>query len=189
MRSRGTRARLLALALPLLALAACDGDGGSGFDRLSPQEVGAVYQICSLVFTPEGGSPPPLDIRAAAMELQAGGAVRELTLGRTVSDFSLEYTRRNDVLKRRFDGRYDTGRSSVTLDFTGEAAIADALLLPGRLELAFQASPQSLEVSSVHTFHTVRRADYERLAGQSYPNARDQIVGSLTGRFSAGSCN
>lgn len=189
MRSRGTRARLLSLVLPLLALSACDGDGGSGPDRLTPQEVGGIYQVCSLVFTPSGGSPPPLDIRAATMETSAGGAVRNLTLGRTVTDFALEYTRRGDVLTRRFEGSYSTGRSRVSLDFASGAGIRDALLLPEVLNLVFTAGTQPrLEIDAVHGFHTVSRVDYERLAGQSFPNARDQITGALTGSFSLGSC-
>jgi hypothetical protein len=187
MRSRGTRARLLALAPILAALAACGGDGGSGPDRLTPQQVGGVYQVCSLVFTPQGGSPPPLDIRAAAMET-SGGAVRELALGRTVSDFSLEYTRKGDVLKRRFEGGYDTGTRSVSLSFDNASEVAGSLLLPRRLQLDYDAARGVLEVSSAHSFHNVSRANYERLSGQSFPNSRDQITGTLSGRF-APTCN
>lgn len=187
MRSRRPLVRLLALA-PVLALAACGGDGGTTPQRLTSEQVGAVYQVCSLTFTPEGGSPPALDIRAATMDAGAS-AVRELTLGRTVNDFSLEYTRRGDVLKRRFEGSYTTGIDRVFLNFNGGTAIGEAVLLPQRLELEFRENPQRLEISGVHARHTVSRADYERLAGQTYPNARDQIVGVLSGRFSTGACN
>lgn len=186
MRSRRTH-RLLAVA-PLFALAACGNDGGTGPERLTPEEVGGVYQICSLTFAPEGGSPPVLDVRAATMEMGAG-AVRELTVGQTVREFSLEYTRRGDVLKRRFEGSYSTGSDRITLDFAGPVPVADALLLPQRLELEFRDSPRRLEISGSHARHSVRRADFERLSGQSYPNARDQIVGTLSGRFSTAGCN
>lgn len=181
-----------ALALAsVVVLAACGDGGGPGPDRLSKEEVGGVYQICSLVFTPEGGSPPPLDVRAATMELSAAGAVQTLTLGRTVQDFALEYTRRGDVLTRRFDGSYTTGTDRVFLNFDTGSAVADALLLPDPLTVRFVdgAAGRRLEIDVPAGTHSVRRADFERLAGQSFPNARDNIVGTLTGRFAAGTCD
>ncbi len=180
--------RIAPLALCALAvLPACGGDGGSGSASLTPDQVGAVYQVCSLVFTPEGGSPPPLDIRAAAMEMPAGDPP-VLRVGRTVNSFELEYTRKGDILKPRFTGTYSAASDRIALNFASSGSVNDALLLPARLELSFRQSPQALEVSTYHVNHSVSRGDYERLAGQGYPNARDNIVGTLTGRFAVGGC-
>ena len=177
---------LLAAALLLPALAACGGDGGTGPARLSPDQVGAEYRICSLTFTPDGGSPPALDIRGAVMDPSAAsGAV--LRVGRTVASFELEYLKKGDVLRPRFQGSYGTGQNDVTLSFSG-SDVTPTLLLPQKLTLVFQASPRKLGIQS-DPFYTVSRADYERVAGKTYPNARDQITGSLAGTFAEGACN
>lgn len=180
---RPTRA---AAAAALLALAACGDDDGFGSDRLTPEEVSAVYQVCELRFTPEGGSPPALDIRARAMETSAlEPAV--LRVGRTVREFELEYTRRGDVVRPRFTGAYSTGSAEVYLSFA-QGNVDDALLLPANLALDFSAAPKVLTISGAHGQHTVSKGDYEALAGQAYPNATAAIRGTLTGRFSAGGC-
>jgi hypothetical protein len=180
--------RLLATALVLLpALAACGDDGGTGPARLTPDQVGAEYRICSLTFTPDGGSPPALDIRGAVMDTAAdSGAV--LRVGRTVESFELEYLKKGDVLRPRFQGSYGTGESDVTLSFAGGSEVTSTLLLPQKLKLVFQASPRKLGIQS-DPFYTVSRTDYERVAGKGFPNARDQITGTLAGTFSEGACN
>lgn len=174
------------LALPIVA--ACDGGRGMVDPQpLTSEQVGGVYTVCALVFTPASGSPPAVDIRAAAMELSAA-PVPTLTIARTVRSFELEYTRRGDVIKHRVQGSYELGISDIVLTATTGAS-ATALLLPNRLDLEFRAADKSLVVGSRHASHVVARADYERLAGQSYPNVTDQITGTLSGRFTSGSCD
>jgi hypothetical protein len=176
--------RCLALA-PMLSLLAGCGDG-TGPRRLTGEDVGGVYQICSLVFTPEGGLPPAVDILAAATE---PSRPRELRVGRTSPEFQLEYTQKGDVLRRELRGSYQTGSRAVTLTFSSSPAELGAVLLPSatnpnRLVLDFQGG--SLQVST--PAYEVRKADYERLTGQSYPAVKERFNGILTGRFAA-SCS
>jgi hypothetical protein len=185
---RYLRTHLAALAAALVpALAACSDGGGTGADRLSLEQVGAEYHLCSLTFTPEGGSPPALDIRGAVMDTAAGN-LPVLRVGRTVASFELEYQKKGDVLRPRFQGSYSTGADDVTLSFGGGSDVTATLLLPQKLELAFQATPRKLGIRS-EPFYSVSRTDYERVAGKSYPNARDQITGALAGTFAEGACN
>jgi hypothetical protein len=175
---------LAALALPVLA--ACGGDGGTGSPSLTPAQVGGEYRLCSLTFTPEGGSPPALDIRGAVMDTSAANAP-VLRVGRTESSFELEYLKKNDVLRPRFEGSYGTRSDAVSLSFAGGGEVTQTLLLPQKLTLAFRTGPRRFEISG-YTFYTVSRGDFERVSGRSYPNARDQISGVLGGTFSEGAC-
>lgn len=180
----GWTAPVLAAAL----LAGCGGDG-TGPQALTAEQVGGNYHVCSLVFTPEGGFPPAIDLRAAAMNTGAGAtAPPRLTLSRLRNEFELEYTPRTDVLPRRFGRSYTPGAETVTLDFEPAADAMAALLLPPHLELTFQAQPQELRISPAHARHVVSKADYEYFAGRSYPNVAPQVVGELSGRFSTGAC-
>ncbi|MBV9774841.1 MAG: hypothetical protein JO040_12885 [Gemmatimonadetes bacterium] len=172
----------------LAALAGC-GDDGTGTRALTPDEVGGNYRICSLVFTPEGGFPAAVDIRAAAMNTGADATVPpRLTLSRVQNEFEVEYTPRTDVLPRRLGHVYSTSDETVTLEFDAAANAMTSLLLPPRLELTFQESPRELRISSAHARHLVSKADYEFLAGRSYPNVAPQVVGELSGRFATGPC-
>jgi hypothetical protein len=175
---------LAVLALPVLA--ACGGDGGTGSPPLTPDQVGGEYRVCSLTFTPDGGSPPALDIRGAVMDTGAANAP-VLRVGKTVASFELEYLKRNDVLRPRFEGAYGTRSGAVVLSFSGGADVTQTLLLPQKLNLAFRTGPRRLDVSG-YAFYGVSRSDYERVSGKSFPNARDQISGTLAGTFSEGAC-
>ena len=167
------------LVLAAMATAGC-GDS-SGPSRLTATDVGGTYQICSLVFTPEGGTPPAVDILAAATQ---PGGVRELRVGQTGSQFQLEYTRKGDVIRPRIEGTYSTSTRGITLiPSSGEFA---ALLLPSRIEADFQASTRSLVISSPS--YQVTRTNYEALSGQRFPTVRDQFNGTLAGRFSQSGC-
>lgn len=175
---------------PVLAavLAGC-GDDGTGARDLDPDEVGGNYRICSLVFTPEGGFPPAVDIRAAAMDTSAGATVPpRLTLSRARGEFELEYTPRTDVLPRRLGHAYTTGAETVTLSFDPTGSAMASLLLPPKLELTFRAEPRELRISGAHARHLVSKGDYEYFAGRSYPNVASQVVGELSGRFTTGPC-
>ncbi|CAN5755778.1 hypothetical protein BH23GEM5_BH23GEM5_04310 [soil metagenome] len=162
---------LLLLLVPLLA--AC----GDSTGPISAEEVGGVYQICSLAFTP-GGALQPVDIRVAAM---AASPPPLLTLSNQIREFELEYRLPGDQLAQRPRGSYETGAGSVTLVFT-EPARASALLLPARLRLDVQQAPQALTVSTQQPYN-VTRTDYARLAGISEVNLSPEITGTVSGRF------
>jgi hypothetical protein len=184
MHARSLLSRTLALAaLPVLA--ACGGNGGTGSSVLTPGQVGAEYRLCSLTFTPDGGSPPALDIRGEVMDTSAANAP-VLRVGKTVASFELEYLKRNDVLRPRFEGSYSTRSDAVSLSFSG-SDVTQTLLLPQKLTLAFRTGPRRLDITG-YAFYGVSRADYERVSGKSFPNARDQISGTLAGTFSEGAC-
>jgi hypothetical protein len=108
-------------------------------------------------------------------------------VGRTVSSFELEYLKRNDVLRPRFEGSYSTRSDAVSLSFSGGSEVTQTLLLPQKLMLAFRTGPRRFEISG-YTFYGVSRSDFERVSGKSFPNARDQISGTLAGTFAEGIC-
>lgn len=169
---------LLFLLVPLLA--AC----GDSTGPVSTEEVGGVYQVCSLVFTPGGGTLPAVDVRAVVMDTASTSPnPPRLTLSTQVRDFELAYTPRNDVLVRRPGGTYEAGRNTVTLVFTDAAQAASTLLLPARLRLDVQTSPKALQAAEGQDIHRVARADYARLAGISQTNLPTEIEGTVSGRF------
>ena len=184
MHARSFAIRALALAA-LPALAACGGDGGTGAPPLTPSDVGGEYRLCSLTFTPDGGSPPPLDIRGAVMDTSAANAP-VLRVGKTVASFELEYLKKNDVLRPRFEGSYSTRSDAISLSFSG-SDVTQTLLLPQKLTLTYHGGPRRFDIVG-YSFYSVSRTDFERVSGKSYPNARDQISGTLTGSFSEGTC-
>ncbi|MDQ3557163.1 MAG: hypothetical protein M3409_10385, partial [Gemmatimonadota bacterium] len=66
MRCSPSSFRALAV-LPFLGLATACGD--STGPRLTAEEIGGAYNVCSLTFTPDGGTLPAVNIREAAFEL------------------------------------------------------------------------------------------------------------------------
>ena len=169
------------LVLPLLALLAACGD-----DPVlpTPEEVGGIYQVCSLAFTPGGGTLPAVNLRAAAIDTTLGTANPALlTLSTQQGLFELQYTPKGDVLAQRPAGTYTTATGAVTLAFTDPARVASALLLPARVRLETRTGPKALVVPESATAYRVPRADYARLAGISQTNLPAEIEGTLSGRF------
>ncbi len=174
----------------LLALAACGSDG-TGPARLTPEEVGGTYEVCSLVFQPQNTLLPAVDARARGIDTSPNARLRaSLRLRSDQRDFSLEYTSPppNDAIGQ-LGGSYQLGSSTVTLVFSGAASARSALMLPSRLELEFQPTPrQQLTSTQNATPFTVPRTDYARLAGVGEGSLAEQIHGTLSARFAVGSC-
>lgn len=177
---RPLRSALALLFVPAIGLAACDGDNGSG-PRLTADEVSGAYNVCALAFTPTGGVPPALDLRAKA--IQAGSGTVELNQQR---NFQLVYRRPSDGFTTTLNGTYTLGNDELTLAFADENKTMDSLLLPRTVVVDFEPSPKALNVTGRE--YTVDKADYERLQGQEFPAIRDEFSGTLSGRFTTGAC-
>lgn len=190
---RPTIPAALAAAL-LLPLSGC-GDSSTEPLRLTRDEVGGVYQLCSLSFAPAGNLLPVVDVRAAATNTsnQASVPPPSLRLSLTGSEFQFEYAPKDDVIIRRREGAYSLGTVSsgaVTLDFSAAAGaqVLSELLLPDPLRLSYQDATASLVTAGNQATYTVARADYARLANRDETNLPAQIEGSVSARFLKGSC-
>lgn len=172
---------------PLLALtlASCGDGDGTGVPRLTTEEVGGSYRICSMTFTPAGGFPEPFDILALIEP-----DFSRLELSSTQRDLNLLYRLRSGGLSQAATGTYSLGTSTVELQFSNSTA-ASSLLLPTnrRVAFEFQANPNRLTPAESPLTYSVAKSDYEQLTGRSYPNLNNQIQGTLNARFTAGTCS
>jgi hypothetical protein len=181
------RAGALAAALPLIA--ACDGGGGSGPDRLTPADVAGVYNLCSLKFTPTNTILPVADLTAAVIDTTPPAGRPEATISLANGTYDLVYTRGSDAFLRQLQGNVSYGTSSVTLSVPEAGAVAEELLLPRPLTLSFIDGPQrSLSAQTQFTYQ-VERQDYARATGSSEAGLAATINGSLTALFSSAPCS
>lgn len=183
--------RLRRSALPLaafsvLALSACD-DGPSG-TRLSADQVADSYNVCTLTFTPEGGTLPAVDIRTAAFELQNTEVTRPRLAVNPNRTFTLEYTAKGQFSTVIREGSYSLGRQSVTATFSNPTQVNTQILLPSQMTLSFSETPKALSVTSTAPYN-VPRADYARLRGSDQTNLPAQISGTLAATFQKASCS
>ena len=185
MRCSPSSLRTLAL-LPLLGLATACGD--STGPRLTAEEVAGAYNVCSLTFTPEGGTLPAVNIREAAFELTNTSVTPPRLAVNSDRTFTLEYTDRGQFSTRIREGTWTAGRQSIQASFANPQVVQSALLLPARLDLNYTPSPRAFEVAPSQAVYTVARADYARLRGVEQTNLPATISGSLSGRFVMGGC-
>lgn len=180
---RGRIVRLGLLFLTGFAVTACgDDDGPTGPTRA---DVAGIYQVCQLTFVP-AGALASVNLIDTAFERQNTQVQRpELRLDRTRNDIELVYTPRGEFVSRNVRGTYDLSGQRVTLRFPDAAR--NALLLPDRLVLDFQAAPRQIATVNSDSY-SVPRADYARLSGQSEANLAPQIEGRLTATFRENSC-
>jgi len=174
--------------IPLLLVVSACSRGPFAPSDLTMEQVGGQYHICALEFVPDGEFPPPLDIRAAEIDLEADQAPR-LFVSRQMPQFELTYTPTDDDLPRRLGREYELRRSTVTLNFESTPRELGRLLLPASLELDFTPGTRTLRISEAHSRHSVRRSDYERMSGEGHPNVADPITGRLSGTFQVGGCD
>ena len=99
---RGFRAAVPVAAI--LAVVACDDSTGPGGDRLRPEDVSAIYNVCQLAFDPTGSTLPTVDIRAAAFEMGAANGDPEIALDINPQLFELTYVPKGQLTDREIHG-------------------------------------------------------------------------------------
>jgi hypothetical protein len=175
------------------ALAACDGQGGTNADRLTPAEVAGVYQLCALRFTPTQPALPAADLLQRVIDPAppVGKLPPTLTLSPIAPRFELAYTRRGDGFTQIVRGDVEFGDGSVFLYLLSDAPAAaqqEALLPPSHLDLVFTAEPRRLTAGTEVGAYWVRRSDYTHAAGISEEGLQDRIWGHVTATFAGGTC-
>jgi hypothetical protein len=182
-------ARTLALCAAAV-LPAC-GDGGTNEQRLTPGDVGGVYSVCSLRFTPSQTAFPVADLLATVVNPTPPAPKQppSLTLSGQAYGYQLIYTRRSDNFLQQLNGGVSLHQSQVSIDLPdeGDSEVVRELLLPPVLALAFVDNPRRLTTAGGLTY-TVRRSDYARAAGISEEGLQDRISGQLNATFTTGSC-
>ncbi|HEX6746231.1 MAG TPA: hypothetical protein VF092_02870 [Longimicrobium sp.] len=185
------RQSVLALALPLSALLAACGDGGTNTSPLTPQETQGVYNVCSLRFQPSQAALPAADLLATVVNTSppAPKLPPSLTLSGQSNEYQLLYTRKSDNFLQELRGTTGFGGTLVFADVPeeGSSEVRRELLLPSQLMLRFTDAPRRLAATGEVTY-SVRRADYARAAGISEEGLQERINGSLTGTFAVGAC-
>lgn len=180
---KGFRRSMCLMAL-VPALAAC-GDA-TGSSNLSPVDVAGLYEICTLTFTPDNPTQPPVDIRARAFET-TDSRIQLPHLALDVDRTSgLIFTRKDQFVRQEIRGTYDLSESGVILRLSKSADPA-SYLLPEMLRLDFQPSPLQLSTDGVG--YSAAREDYARLAGIPETGLAEKIPGHLVARAESESCN
>lgn len=187
-----TLSRALAVAA-LPALAACDGDGGTGGDRLSLAEVAGTYQICALRFQPTQAALPAADVLAAVVNLSppAGRPLPSLNVWSDARVFDLAYTRKANNALQTARGSVELRSASVVAELGTQgagAAVAQELLLPSAWELRFLPDPNRLAAGAETGPYEVPRADYARAAGITEDGLQPRISGTMTATLSTAGC-
>jgi hypothetical protein len=181
------RAGALAAALPLLA--ACDGGGGSGPDRLTASEVAGVYNLCSLKFAPTNQILPVADLLAAVVDTTPPAGRPEATVSLANGTYDMVYTRGSDAFLRQLQGTVSYGTTTVTLNVSDSSPIVQELLLPSPLTLTFVDGPTRSLAAETQFTYFVARADYARATGSSEAGLAATINGAMQASFSSAPCS
>lgn len=180
------RVRRSLLLVAVLATAAGCGRDGTGPSGLTPEQVGGMYHICELDFTPNNpGLFPPVDIRATMDTTPEAAVPARLWVSEASREFALTYIRAN--LFNHHDGEYRTGRNNVEITFANPGMVLTRLLLPGVVNLEFQAQPRQLRFARSN--HDVSGLAYATLRGLPGDDAPPTIRGTISGRFRVGGCD
>lgn len=181
-------AAVIAAALPLLA-AACD-DGGSGPDRLSPDQVAGVYNLCELRFTPTNTILPAADLMQTVVDTTPPAGRPEATVSLAASGiYDLVYTREGDAFLRQMQGSLNYGSTTVTLNTPGESAVAQELLLPRPLTLTLVEGPNRSLIAQTQFTYSVTREDYARARNASPSGLAPTIDGTASIALSTAPCS
>ncbi|HYW14270.1 MAG TPA: hypothetical protein VE871_20050 [Longimicrobium sp.] len=178
------RAGLFAAVLPL---AACGGDG-SGPDRLSPDEVAGVYNLCELRFAPTNNVLPVANLLTAVVDTTPPAGRPEATISIANGVYDLVYTAGGNAFLRQLQGSVDYGATSVTLSTPEENVVVKELLLPTPLTLTFAAGTPRILATQTSFTYAVDREDYARAIGSSGQGLAATITGNAVIGMSTGPC-
>lgn len=175
--------------LPALALlAACDGDNGNGSDRLRPEEVAGVYNLCTLRFQPTNAALPAADLLATVVDTTPPAGRPEATIALAANGtYDMAYTAQQTAFIEQVRGSIGYRENAITLTIPTQQQ-ATALLLPRPVLLTFNAGQGRLSGDASGVPHAVARYDYARAAGISEEGLQSTINGNTTVVFSAGAC-
>jgi hypothetical protein len=175
--------------LPALALlAACDGDGGGGSDRLRPEEVAGVYNLCTLRFQPSNAALPAADLLVTVVDTTPPAGRPEATIALAANGvYDLAYTSQQTAFIEQVRGSIAYHEDAVSLNVPTQQQ-ATALLLPRPVLLSFNAGTGRLSGDATGFPHAVARGDYARAAGISEEGLQNTINGNTTVLFAAGTC-
>ncbi|HEU0302012.1 MAG TPA: hypothetical protein VFR37_21330 [Longimicrobium sp.] len=177
--------------LPALALlAACDGDGGSGSDRLTPEEVAGVYNLCTLSFHPSNAALPRADLLTSVVDTTPPAGRPEATVALAANGtYDLVYTAQATAFLEQVRGSIDYREDEIVLNIPSSDDNAAALLLPGRtLLLAWDAGAHRLTGDAAGFPFAVERGYYAAAAGISEDGLQSTINGQLAISLAQGGC-
>jgi hypothetical protein len=176
--------------LPVLALlAACDGDGGTGSDPLTPQDVQGVYALCTLSFKPSNAALPTANLLGTVIDVTppAGRPAPTIALANNAT-YDLAYTDEATQFLQQIRGSIGYREDQITLSFPTNNANAAALLMPRNLLLNYDAGTHRLTGDASGFPYPVARADYAAAAGISEEGLQNSINGTLSVAFARDGC-
>lgn len=180
--------RTFALLPALTLLAACDGGGGSGSDRLTPQEVAGVYNLCTVRFQPANPVLPVADLLTTVIDTTPPAGRPEATIAlATNGSYDLVYTAVETAFVEQVRGSISYHETAIALSVPTEQQ-ATVLLLPRPLILSFNSAAGRLTGDASETPHAVARYDYARAAGISEDGLQNTINGVTKVVFAQGAC-
>ena len=182
--------RGLSLGGAVILLGACDDSTGPGGERLRPEDVSAVYNVCEMRFKPNGDIIPEVDLLDIAFQTE-GASAPTIGLDPNPQTLELTYVPQGQVNDRELRGSY-TLRSLTTVEirFNNSGVSPTPLLIPAdhRLDFEYQESPLALSLAS-STQYNVSRLDYAALTGRDPTGLSEQIPGVLAAKFQVGGCS
>lgn len=181
--------RKLALLPAIALLAACDGDGGTGSDTLTPEEVAGVYELCTLRFQPSNTALPAADLLTSVVDTTPPAGRPQATIALAANGtYDLAYTSQQTAFLEQIRGTIGYRDDQITLSFPSGNENAAALLMPRTLLLNYNAAQRTLTGDASGFPYPVARADYANAAGISQEGLQNSINGTATVVFALNGC-
>lgn len=173
-------------------LGACDDSTGPRGDRLQPEDIAWLYNVCQLSFDPSGTTLPTVDILVQAFESGSGPSNPTIGLDPNAQrTFELTYVPRGQVNDQEIRGVYVIrSLTTVELRFNTTGVNPAPFLIPNGhpLNFEFSSNPATLSLAA-SSMYQVSRANYVALSGADPSGLADNIPGVLYATFRVGSCS